>query len=73
MLKNPLRDIQDDPPVGYCPECGGEIWLNPNQGPYHLYGRLVCVECFGKEISYRLKNDPDGLARDLGIDVGWVS
>lgn len=71
MLKNPLRDIQDDPPALNCPECGCEVW--PGQSTYSLYGRMVCVECFKKEIAYRLENDPRGLALELGVDMERVS
>ncbi len=71
MLKNPIRDVQDDPPAGFCPDCGGEVW--PGQTTYLLYGRMVCEECFKKEISYQLENDPRGLALELGIDMERVS
>lgn len=27
-FKPPIRDTQDQPPIAYCPRCGGEIYEN---------------------------------------------
>lgn len=73
MLKNPIRDVQDDPPACFCqnPKCRGEVW--PGQTRYYLYGRMYCEECFKDEITRRLESDPRGLALELGVEMERVS
>jgi len=39
----PFRDRQQDPPVGYCPRCGGEIYAEDQIR--ELDGETVHEEC----------------------------
>lgn len=46
-IKNPLRDPQDEPPIAYCPRCGGEIYENDDVEIYA--GKLLHAECMTEE------------------------
>ena len=49
----PLRDMQDEPPAGYCARCGGELY-----GVEAVDG--LCPEC--KEEEGYERSDPGGAA-----------
>ena len=39
---NPLRDMQDEPPAGYCERCGGELYGDEAQ-------KDLCPKCEKEE------------------------
>lgn len=46
-FKPPLRDAQDQPPIAYCPRCGGEIYENDDVEI--MRGELVHESCLTQE------------------------
>jgi len=66
-LRPPLRDVQQDPPSGYCEKCRGEIYQGETL--YHWDGKRICPDCFDSAVTLWLHTDPKGLAYALGAEV----
>lgn len=67
---SPLRDKQQDPPVAYCHQCGGEVW--PGERLYRWEGRFICEDCFRSEVLSLLDTNPEQLALELDLEVSVV-
>lgn len=62
---DPLRDAQDQAPVCFCPECGGEVW--PGETMYTVDGRPVCSDCFDAWVDRFRHTSPALFADAMGV------
>lgn len=65
-LRPPLRDVQQDRPVGRCTRCGGEVYAG--ERVYAWRGTRVCVDCFRAGVTAWLAEAPHEVA--AALDVG---
>lgn len=64
---DPLRDAQQEAPVGRCARCLGEIYAG--ERVYCFDGQEVCTDCLKQEVYDLLAHDTGLLAQLLGAEV----
>jgi len=69
-LLDPLRDIQQEPPVCHCFGCGREIWHGTIL--YDYDGEEMCEECFEDWITDFLYHNHTEMAYLFGMEVRRV-
>ncbi len=69
---DPLRDMQDEPPAGYCARCGGELWPGELVYNWDDRGVFICPDCFKTAVNKLLELDPKLVALEMGVDYQEV-
>lgn len=66
-VKAPLRDVQEEAPAALCERCGGEVWRGERR--FQWEGKWLCPDCFRFAVERMLRNYPESLAYELGLEV----
>lgn len=64
---DPYRDVQEEAPAAHCEHCKQEIY--PNDRRYLWEGRWVCEDCLRSAVERELRERPEQVALELGLDI----
>lgn len=62
-----LRDSQDEVPAANCEKCGGEVYSGGVR--FYWNGKYICLECFQCAVRAVLRESPEQVAHEMGLEV----
>lgn len=67
MALSVMEDPQDIAPAAWCERCGGEVY--PGERRFLWEGRWVCPDCLTAVVEQMLRDFPETLALEMGLEV----
>ena len=64
---HPYHDAQQEPAAAYCDKCRQEVYQG--EARFQWEGRLICKECFTAVVERALREYPEQVALEMGLEV----